>query len=302
LVDDPGQADIILFLDGHQHYRDVTLRDIRHHPLVRRDRDRAFIYNELDQPWCAMPGLYVGMPKRSFDWQRQRPCSYLVLINDLTARPQSDNEPDLLFSYMGRLGHPVREAIMRLGSSRTLIEDTSKLSFFGATTEDIARQKRRYADTIRRSKFVLCPVGSGPSSFRLFETMAAGRVPVILSDEWVPPVGPVWEHCALTIPENQVHDVPAIIASHESRYPAMAQAARKAWADWFAPDVLFHRMIESCRDLIESRATAAAVLPKRVDLRYLRLRARVWKHGVKSALGRLSRKLKPSGAPAPDLL
>ena len=290
LVHQAEEADLVLFLDGHQHYRDLNLTEIREHPLVRKDRDRAFVYNELDQPWCAMPGLYVGMPKRSFDWQRQRPCSYLVLINDLAASPaNAAMEPDLLFSYLGRRGHAVRDAIMQLQDARAIIEDTSRLSFFGGATEEVARQKQRYADVVRRSKFVLCPVGSGPSSFRLFETMSAGRVPVIVSDEWVPPVGPAWDDFSLTIPEHKVAEIPTIVASHEHRFPAMSCAARQAWEAWFAPDVLFHRMIENCRDIMESRSVSEKTRPHRVDLRYLRLRAREWKHGLKSTVGAVRR-------------
>ena len=286
LVEEPDAADIILFLDAHQHYRDLNLTEIREHPLVRRDRDRAFVYNEMDQPWCAMPGLYVGMPRSSFDWQRQRPCSYLVLVNDQTTIPaQSATEPDLLFSYMGRMGHPVRAEIAQLLDRRAIIEDTSRFSFFGATTGEIAMQKLRYVEVIQRSKFVLCPVGSGPSSFRLFETMAAGRVPVIVSDEWVPPAGPTWEDFSLTVPERSVREIPALLGSQEHRFNAMGRAARRAWEDWFAPDVLFHRMAENCKDLIESRSISENMVPRKVDFRYLRLRAREWKHEIKSSVG-----------------
>lgn len=289
LVDDADAADLILFLDGHQHWRDLTLRAIVEHPLTLRDRDRAFLYNEMDQPWCAMPGLYVAMPRRSFDWQRQRPCSYLALVNDLTTAPAPDvAEPDLLFSYLGRLGHPTREAIVQLRDPRALIEDTSRLSFFGATTDEVAAQKRRYADVLRRSKFVLCPVGSGSSSFRLFETMAAGSVPVIVSDEWVEPLGPKWNECSVRIAERDVRDIPAMIAERESDRPAMAKAARAAWEEWFAPDVLFHRMIESCRDILASRKESEKPRSPNADLRYLRLRARGWKGEVKSVVSRLA--------------
>jgi hypothetical protein len=299
LVEDAEDADFVLFLDGHQHWRDLTLRAITEHPLVRGDRDRAFLYNEMDQPWCAMPGLYVAMPRRAFDWQRQRPCSYLSLVNDLASAPGDEAiEPDLLFSYLGRLGHPVREAIVQLSDPRALIEDTSRLSFFGATTEDVARQKRRYAEVVRRSKFVLCPVGSGASSFRLFETLLAGRVPVILSDEWVEPTGPKWEEFSLRVPERKVRDLPSIMADHESRFPEMARAARKAWEDWFAPEVLFHRMIDGCQDLIERRSVSEKARPRQLDLRYLRLRARGWKGELKTAVRRFGRTLKPSGDPA----
>jgi hypothetical protein len=288
LSDAADTADIVLFLDGHQHWRDLTLSAIVDHPLTRRDRDRAFLYNEMDQPWCAMPGLYVAMPRRSFDWQRQRPCSYLTLVNALTTAPTSaPSEPDLLFSYLGRLGHPVRESIVQLRHPRAIVEDTSRFSFFGPNTEGIAAQKRRYAEVLRRSKFVLCPVGSGTSSFRLFETMAAATVPVIVSDEWVPPLGPRWDDFSITVPERRVRDIPAILTERESDQPAMAKAARAAWEEWFAPDVLFHRMIESCRDLQESRTHAVKARARHFDLRYLRLRARGWKQEVKSAVHRL---------------
>ena len=288
LVGDADTADLILFLDGHQHWRDLRLRAIVEHPLVRRDRDRAFLYNEMDQPWCAMPGLYVAMPRRSFDWQRQRPCSYLALVNDaVTTPPATPVEPDLLFSYLGRLGHPTRAAIVDLRDPRALIEDTSHLSFFGATTDAVAAQKRRYAEVLRRSKFVLCPVGSGTSSFRLFETMAAGSVPVIVSDGWVPPRGPKWEDFSVTVPERQVREIPALLARREPERAAMARAARLAWEEWFAPEVLFHRMIEGCREILEDRPAAGKARARHFDLRYLRLRAREWKQEVKHALGRL---------------
>ncbi len=288
IVEDADSADLVLFLDGHQHWRDLTLSAIVDHPLVRRDRDRALLYNEMDQPWCAMPGLYVAMPRRSFDWQRQRPCSYLALVNDLAAAPApAATEPDLLYSYMGRLGHPVRDAIVQLRHPRALVEDTSRLSFFGATTEEVAAQKRRYVEVLHRSKFVLCPVGSGASSFRLFETLAAGSAPVIVSDDWVPPLGPKWEDFSITVPERHVRDLPSIVASHEENFAVMAKAARLAWEEWFAPDVLFHRMIEGCRDIMESRPFSEKARARHFDLRYLRLRARGWKQEVKSAVGRL---------------
>lgn len=289
LVDDAEGADIVLFLDGHQHWRDLSLSAIVDHPLTRRDRDRAFLYNEMDQPWCAMPGLYVAMPRSAFDWQRQRPCSYLSLVNDLATTPSVEAPaPDLLFSYMGRLGHPTREAMVRLSHPRAIVEDTSRLSFFGATTDEVAAQKRRYAEVLRRSKFVLCPVGSGTSSFRLFETMAAGSVPVIVSDEWVEPPGPDWKTCAIRVAEKGVRNIPALLAEREGDYAPMARAARTAWEDWFAPDVLFHRMIESCRDILASRKASEKPRSPNVDLRYLRLRARGWKGEVKSVVNRLA--------------
>ena len=294
LCDDPEQADLILFLDGHQHYRDLELNAIRRHPLVTRFREKAFVYSEVDQPWCAMPGLYVAMPKSSFDPQRQRACAYVSLPNNYVAPgPEPDAASALLFSFMGRKGNRTRDRILGLSHPRALIADTSAADFFGSQTEEIDQQKRRYAEVIARSKFVLCPRGAGPSSFRVFETMAAGRVPVILSDEWVPPAGPDWANCAVFSPEKRVEEVGAILEKHEEHFPRMAAAARREWEEWFAPEALFHRMTEALKEIVETRGKPEGVLCRKVTARYLRLRARAMK-------GQLRDLLRPPGQAQPS--
>lgn len=54
------------------------------------------------------------------------------------------------------------------------------------------------------SKFGLCPRGQGAHSFRLFETLAAGAVPVVLSNGYVLPFNDVvdWAGCALRFDEG----------------------------------------------------------------------------------------------------
>src|SRR2546423_4170060 len=50
---------------------------------------------------------------------------------------------------------------------------------------------RRDGEICKASKFILCSRGVGTSSVRLFDTMRMGRVPVILSDQWLSRVVPV---------------------------------------------------------------------------------------------------------------
>ncbi|SRR5579862_762469 len=279
LADDPDEADIILFLDGHQHPSDLGMDSIRRHPLVRRHREKTFLYSEQDQPWCAMPGLYVCMPKSSFNPRRQRACAYIAMLNPpSTPSPLETGDDALLFSFMGRGGHRVRDRIQELAHPRAYLADTSAVDFFGDKTDQVDKQKERYAEVMRRSKFVLCPRGNGTSSFRLFETMAAGRVPVILSDEWEPPAGPAWESSSVRVAEADVSRLPALLEACEDRCAEMAAEARRQWEQWFAPDVLFHRMIEGCRDLLGIKPLPSKLLNRR----YLYLWARSMKWKIKS--------------------
>src|SRR4051812_22221089 len=119
---------------------------------------------------------------------------------------------------------------------------------------------KEYAKAILDSQFVLCPAGWGPSTYRLFETMEMGRVPVILSDEWVPPPGPLWEQFSVRIPEHLISDLPSILSSFSESHEAMGQQARLAWEQWFAKPVCFHRLIELCVDIQHTPAHPLSAL------------------------------------------
>ncbi len=156
-------------------------------------------------------------------------------------------------------------------AERALIEDTSRFNFFDGQPAAAREQEQKYQDVILASKFVLCPSGAGPSSIRLFETLGAGRVPVIISDDWVEVDGPDWNACSVRVPESQVGGIPATLAALEPRWPAMAAAARQAWSEWFAPDVVFHRLVEACGEIQRQRREPECGQPSPLNRRYARL-------------------------------
>jgi hypothetical protein len=288
LTEDPAEADIILFLDVNEHQGDLRISAIARHPLTRRFPEKTFVYSELDQPWCAMPGLYVSMPRKGFDHRRQRACGYITpLINSYvkslaSEAPCPTMNADLLFSFIGRRSDPSREAVLALRHSRAIVEDSSQTNIFGGGA-DAEYKKRRYAEILARSKFVLCPRGAGTASFRLFEAMALGRVPVILSDDWVAPNGPDWAAFSLRVCEAEAASVPALLERSEPRFEQMASEALRQWDQWFSPGVLFHRMVEACGELLVARRLPETVAQKLPNARYLRLRARE----IKSQLRRI---------------
>lgn len=55
------------------------------------------------------------------------------------------------------------------------------------TQEKHTAATRRYNEVLSDSVFSLCPEGAGPNTLRLWESLAAGAIPVVLADAWVPP-------------------------------------------------------------------------------------------------------------------
>lgn len=281
LVTDADEADLIIIVDPHQHPGDPGLRAIRHHPLVRAFPSKVFVYDERDVPRDSLPGIYVAMPRRRFDERRQRAFGYYTLQND--TRTVVNEQPDLLFSFQGRRVGAVRASVLALSHSRAIVEDTSEHDFF-ATRQGLDAARRSYRDLMGRSKFVLCPRGAGASSLRLFETLACGRVPVVLSDAWQPPKGVDWRSCSVCVPEREAHTVAERLEALEPLWPEMSAAAKQTYEEWFAPEVWFHRAVEHCRELQEAgaRGTTRQWLSPEV----WRDHARHWKGTLRSPRAR----------------
>jgi hypothetical protein len=256
LVSDVGSADLIIFVEfyGAGWY----FERVRRHPLVRRYREKCFLFcaNPLVIPF--LPGVYTGVEKM---WasSRTRPGFYLGRTqNQFTTYTPPAHDLPYLFSFMGSVRNaPVRANLSTIFHPRSFFQDTGK-DFDRILERRMDRHERldydrRYAELTKASKFVLCPRGVSASSIRLFETMRMGRVPVILSDRWVRPVGPRWDQFSLQVRERDFALLPRLLEEREPAAVEMGQAARQEWERWFAEDVLFHRLTELCLDIQQKR-------------------------------------------------
>ena len=249
LVHDPAEADVVLFTDLHLLPHDIGLRTIREHPLHVAYREKCFVYDERDTPWENLPGLYVSMPARAFDAARMVAAPYYMLNRPTV--PQ--REPTLLFSFLGSRSHALRSAILDVRHERALVEDTTGFTFFEASSGD--QRRTRYAEVLADSKFVLCPRGAGTSSIRLFETLATGRVPVIISDDWVPPPGPDWGSISVRVAERDVPHLPELLAAREADWAGLAKGTTAAFNDFFAQDSAWHNLVGGLEGLRRAGVT-----------------------------------------------
>jgi hypothetical protein len=247
LTDSPEEADVILFTQCHMLVSDWRLRRIRRHPLRRAFPDKVMVYNEVDRPWCALPGVYVSMPAPHFVADHQRPWGYY------TEPPAAPNEnPDLLFSFVASNTTRCRKPLFELSHPHAIVEEVRGFRGWDATSDRFEERKARFGAILARSRFVLCPRGNATSSVRLYETLAAGAVPVIIADDWVPPLGPDWEAFSIRWPEGRVDGLVQMLEARDSEWSSMSIQARRAYDDHFSPQVRFHHIAELCRELMQA--------------------------------------------------
>ena len=249
-------AEIILFIEDWKYKNWLYADVLRASPLIVQYPEKCFVYEWSDAVAGFLPGVYASLERRIDDRNRFRSGGYVGIYNPSVQAVYSPDpiEPPLLFSFRGSSSHEIRK---KLYGARFLddpslsgkIRVTQTFGWFDHKSAEL----QDYAEELRDSKFVLCPRGIGPSSHRLFEVLCAGRVPVILSDEWVPPPGPDWERAAIQIPEADYERIPEIVRQHESDWQERRLLARKTWEDWFDPKVLPLRILEGIEDIRRTR-------------------------------------------------
>ena len=259
---DPDSADLVIFAESHQDDASCGrfLAAVRRHAVFRRRPGRCVVHCGADRPWPGVPGFYASIERRWHAPWWTRSASYLVQPNPFveSLRAEGPWPTRHLASFVGACdGRPTRLGMLEIDDPRIQTEDTFA-EFVGAIRRGdesrVLELKQHHVRSMLESRFVLCPRGFGASSIRLFEAMQVGRVPVILSDDWVEPQGPQWDRFSVRVPERRVAELPAILEPLEGQAEAMGRLAREAWEAWFAPPVLLGRLAREGLELVQQAA------------------------------------------------
>lgn len=273
LVDDPATADLILFAELNG--AGIHFQRIRRHRLVKRYREKCFIFSSNAYVIPFLPGVYASIERRWFSRRTLSGFHVSELQNEFaTFSPPSDDLP-YLFSFIGSTATAsVRRRLHELKHPRGFFRDTAeefdRVANARMTTHEARDYHRQYVEITKASKFVLCPRGLGVATLRLFETMRMGRVPVIIADDWVEPIGPEWSRFSIRVAEYELDRIPQILESREADAVAMGELARREWERWFSNEVVFHRVVEWCLQLRAERRIPEAVARWPVYLQLLR--------------------------------
>jgi hypothetical protein len=91
----------------------------------------------------------------------------------------------MLCSFVGSITHPVRQTMIETLQSNPTFHMYANIGWTNKVDEN---KQKRFIDYTINSKFALAPRGYGRSSFRFFEILKLGAIPVYIWDdkEWLP--------------------------------------------------------------------------------------------------------------------
>jgi hypothetical protein len=248
-------ADLIVFIEPPRHQFAGYADTLSTQPAVRRFPERCFAYDWADGPAGFLPGVYPSIRRNQWDPARLvaggflRPYNAAVLS---AARIESHNSatPAFLAYFRGAASHVVRQKLMASLRDKPDVDVSLTVEWFTHSRE----QKTDYVSGLQSAKFAVCPRGVGPATFRVYEAMALGRAPVIVSDDWVEPQGPDWATFAVRVSEARLSDLTTILREREDDWAEMGRLAHQAWEQFFAHPVAVTTMLSAVERISLARA------------------------------------------------
>lgn len=230
-----------------------------------------------------MPGLYTNVPSYLHQYPIYEYGFYpRVFDNELLADRVKFSNCEYLFSFVGNSkNYPkLRQQILNLSHSEAYLEDS-----FSENT----KLEKTYTDILKVSKFVLCPRGIAASTFRVFETMRSARVPVIISDDWLPPLGLEWNEFSIKISENDVDLIPDLLKNIEDKAEEMGKRAFDCWQANFAIETSFDWIVKSALRIQSLRQNYSDVIKRNLYIESIQQGhfTRFWKELIRGKLSKI---------------
>jgi hypothetical protein len=259
IVSDKKDADIIVLLESCTFKSQKDLNYFKDILDGWNQQQKIFVINYEDHPPGVIPGIYSSLESFNYDSEIHVSWPHMKFHNEYVSNYDEMNaQPDFLFSFSGSCSHPLRRVIFREFVNSTEDIHVEEINKWYNHSE---LEKTSYAENILNSFFVLCPRGLASYSHRIIETLAMGRVPVIIADDWVP-FSVDEEDYYIRISERDAHRVDCILRNEINRYKHLRHNAQKVYSKYFCEE---DRYLTAFNKIVE----LAEKLPNHIDKIFL---------------------------------
>jgi hypothetical protein len=148
---------------------------------------------------------------------------------------------DIFCSFVGSVTHPIRYSIFNV------LKDNCKYYFSNKNwtpSVDIS-DFEKFIEITSRSVFCLCPRGYGKSSFRLYECMQLGTIPVyVYDDKWIPFEDTIdWSKFSVLIHVSDINNIDSILSSYTNdKINEMQENIYYYWSNNFTMESTFNKI------------------------------------------------------------
>jgi len=168
----------------------------------------------------------------------------IPLVCSKIQNPDLKKERDIFCSFVGANTHSIRRKLQE-----QLKGDNNYYFEMGGWVLNVPKHKEdTFKNITERSIFTLCPRGDGPTSFRMYEAMQLGSIPVYVYDvKWIPYEKELnWIDLCIFVNENEIPHIKDILENiPQERIDFMKSKISEIYDEWFLLDGMCQKIILS---------------------------------------------------------
>lgn len=152
-----------------------------------------------------------------------------------------------LASFVGSNTHPIRHKLFET------YKDSENIKIFlkGWSPQVNLDEFHFFIQTTLKSKFCLCPRGYGLNSFRLYEAMQLGCIPVIITDNFYLPWKDElnWEDFSVLIYDSEIPNLEKILLSYsDEKINIMKKNIAKIYKKYFTLNGIYDKVLKTVKN------------------------------------------------------
>ena len=181
---------------------------VTHYASQFNDKKVVFICQHIQVTNIIFPPNAIVFTPHATTKDDFVPISHATKFKGPNATPPDRVIP---FSFCGATyTHPCRSSLFQLfgGDPRFLLRQTNNWHFDKSPEEQSSLEKS-YKSILSQSIFSLCPRGTGPSTIRIWDSLAMGSIPVIIADDLKLPLNDrvAWGDIIYRVKEGELSNI-----------------------------------------------------------------------------------------------
>lgn len=150
---------------------------------------------------------------------------------------------ELLASFVGSATHPIR-----IKMANACKNNKDIIIYIKDWNPTVSKNEfETFINLTLNSIFCLCPRGYGLNSFRLYEAMQLGSIPVIITNNFYLPWKDElnWEEFAVLIDNSQIQDLPNILKSYSTdKIKNMREKIKEVYPKYFTMNGMYQNILK----------------------------------------------------------
>lgn len=171
--------------------------------------------------------------------RKRNEFAFPVFIPDII-KHSSGFSNNVSVGFCGDSNRPIRkEALEELKKSDIELNHEEVFSFFQNPSVDKKQGRLKFLNNLQNNTFILCPRGCGNFSYRFYETMCYGRIPIFIDTDSVLPFEDLIDYKKeiVFVDEKELNSLPDRIKEYckNNNLLEMQKRCREIWEKYLSP-------------------------------------------------------------------